>query len=178
MKYNRYFVEGCEQKDISRSFIRILLACSDAFSLIYFRYKENEKQKKSTLKIKKKFAPYKLCSKEVTEWPGTKLYGNEQGHIYQMETYSIDMAMLPVFDSVDTIWDWDYPQFPMDPCFYRNGYAWFSISTHEHDNSLYLREDESVPSVLDLESFGLKLIPQGEVKESELFYNDCFRKST
>ncbi len=155
-----YYVDGCENKDVFQMFMKVLIGCSDSFSLIYFRYKENEKPKRGVSKIKKGLLPYRISSKKVDAWPGTKILENKQGHIYQMETYVADPNQIPIMEQVDTLWDWSYPRFPMDPCFYRDGHVWFLSTTHENINKLYL-EENSFPSADDLESIGLKLVLLG-----------------
>ena len=169
--YNSYFVDGCEKEETSHSFLSVILSYSDAFSLIYFRYRENEKLSKTASAIKKKLEPYKLFSQDVTEWPGTKTR-NERGHVYRMITYRADIDVLPVLEEVATLWDWDYPRYPMDPCFYKKGYAWFAVSTHEHWNKLFLMEDPSFPLASDLESIGVTLFPGKTAKTSDLYYNN------
>ena len=153
--------------------MRVILAYSDAFSFIYFRYNEKEKLSRRASLIKKRLSPFELDSRDVTEWPGTKIL-NERNHIYRMVTYRVDFDVLPILEKVNTLWDWDYPKFPMDPCFYKKGYAWFVVTTHEHCNVLYMREDADFPIVDDLESLGVSLIPEKKVSASELFYNSYY----
>ena len=170
MTYTSYYIENCESKDVTDRLIRVLLAGSDAFSLIYFRYHKYEIESKSVRNIKKRLAPYQLLSQNVLAWPGTQLMKNDRGHIYQMITYSVDIEQINILGDVDSLWDWDYPKHPMDLCFYRNGLAWFEMSAHERSNTIYLRDDE-LPSADFFEEIGLKLTPQKTVKETELFYH-------
>ena len=88
-----------------------------------------------------------------------------------MVTYSIpkDFTFVDVFDMVNTLWDWDYPEYPMDPCFYRNGKVFFATCTHERINELYLNSEGDSLSARDFESIGLKLIYQGRISEEQLF---------
>lgn len=163
MVYDSYFVEGLENKICSQIFIKLLLACSDSFSLIYFRNSETEKYKRTTLKIKQALAPYLLSSEIVTAWPGTSMMGEHTNQVYLMECYKVIknnqiFDQISVLNRVDTLWDWNYPRFPMDPCFYKDGRVWFQSTIHEHMNKLFL-EQHSFPSVEDIESIGLKLIP-------------------
>ena len=168
-----YRVNGCEDKDTSHLFMRAILAYSDAFSLIYFKYRHEEELTEGVSKIKEKLAPFELDSRYVTVWPGTKII-NRRGNAYKMITYRIDYDVIPILEEVNTLWDWDYPQFPMDPCFYRKGRAWFAVSTHEHWNALYLKEDGNYPLVSDLESLGVSLEYVNQVAEVELFYNQHY----
>ncbi len=175
--YNNYSVVGCENKEISHRFLRVLLAYSDALSLIYFRYQTEEKFSSKVSQIKRRLSPFELDSRDVTEWPGTKVR-NDQGHLYRMITYQVNMNIVPILEEVDTLWDWDYPLFPMDPCFYKKGYAWFAVSTHERWNSLYLQETDSFPLASDLESIGVTLISRGKATAPELFYNQNYTLSS
>ena len=168
--YNSYYVDGCEKEEITHRFLRVILSYSDTFSLIFFRYRENEKLSKTAAVIKKKLAPYKIYSQDVVQWPGT-ITRNEQGHIYRMIFYRAVIDVLPTLEKVATLWDWDYPHYPMDPCFYKKEYAWFSVSTHEHWNELLLREDPAFPLASDLESIGVTLFPGKTVTPSEIYYN-------
>jgi hypothetical protein len=55
---------------------------------------------------------------------------------------------------VDCLFDWDYPIAPMDICFYKDGYCFFSVTAHEHDACLYT-DDEGM--IGDLEKMGIEL---------------------
>ncbi len=170
--YSSFYVDGCENKDTFHIFTRAILACSDAFSLVYFRYFENEKPSKGASFIKKGLSSFKLNSRIVNQWPGTTILKNDRGHIYRMITYKADIDVIPIIETVDTLWDWCYPNYPMDPCFYKDGRAWFVTSTHERWNALYLN-DNMLKFVSDFESLGVTLVPKTKKEETELFYNEC-----
>ena len=174
MCYNKFYVDGCEKKEKSHILFQTILSFSDALSLVYFKYKENEKLSKSAAQMKRHLVSYKIHSQNVIEWPGTKTL-NDNGHIYQMITYRIDNNLRSILDTVDTIWDWDYPAFPMDPAFYKDGYCWFQVTAHERLNTLFLKEDNLFPSLRDFENIGVTLIPKGKATESELFFNKYAR---
>ena len=172
MRYMQFYVKNCDRDDVSGLLFQVLLKNSDAFSLIYFRYNVKNKMGQSTRKIKTAMASYKLSSGYVTEWPGTRLFGDQRGQIYRMEVYRADLKLLPLFEQVKILWEWDYPKYPMDPCFYRDGYAWFVTTSHECINTMYVKKSEYVPFVTQLEYLGLELEPEGSVDESELFHLD------
>ena len=170
--YERYYVEGLESEENSSALMRILMNYCDSFSLVYFRYRENEKQKRETVRIKKILSKYKINSKSVMEWPGTKQITNHMGHIYNLVTYRIESDMsnvLPFMDEVGSMWNWDYPDYPMDPCFYKNGLAMFFLTCHEKLSTIYLRKNEGYPTISELESIGLNLIFEGTVPESKIY---------
>jgi len=88
-----------------------------------------------------------------------------------MITYKAELDIIPIIETVDTLWDWYYPNYPMDPCFYKNGRAWFVTSTHERWNALYL-DNSMLHFVPDFESLGVTLIPRAKKEERERFYNE------
>lgn len=173
-KYDVYYVDGCENREIYQNMIAIATAFCDTMSLVYFKYKQNEKSSESTKAIKKALGKYKKKSKSVTEWPLTET--RDFGHIYNMVTYNIPHDLPETFifsdalEMVNTLWDWTYPEYPMDPCFYRNGLIFFASSTHEQMNELYLRSDGDYLSVNDFESAGLHLTYLRTVSEEEIFH--------
>ena len=179
MKYRQYNIEGCENPKVTRQLYALLTAHSKAFSLIYFRYDRKEKYSRTTQKIEKKLKNYEIGSREVKKWPGTETL--DERSIYKMVTYRIDEESLwdiiDVFDTTKTVWDWDYPKYPMDICFYReDGLAWFYITAHERHNTLIL-DDSMGLSVLDIESIGVKLVAEKKPDENDLLYNMCFTQS-
>ena len=162
MEYRQYRIEGCDDARVTRQLYALLTAHSKAFSLIYFQRDRNEKYSRKTQKIKDKLEQYEISSREIMEWPGTKTL--DERSVYRMVTYRIDEEsmwdIMDVFDMTKTIWDWDYPKYPMDICFYReDGLAWFYITAHERLNTLILDGSLGV-SVLDIESTGVKLVPE------------------
>ena len=172
----QYYVEGIDNKDIYSKFVRIMLCYSEAFSLVYYRRSENERVKHSTKDIKKRLAPYKIYSKNVSQWPGT-VTRNLQNHIYQLCVYRSDNADWGVIDTLEkanSIWEWDYPKFPMDLAFYRKGYAWFSSTAHEHLNQLYLSEEteKNFLTIRDLKGVGIELTYETEVDDSTVYYDE------
>ena len=171
-EYKCYYVDGCEQSKVWQLFQRILLAYSDAFSLIFFRYSTDEAWSQSVSGIYRDLCQYKINEQKVTEWPGTRVLGDR--HIYDMVMYRIEgisFEIMDVLERVDTLWKWDYPDYPMDICFYRNGTAWFASSAHEKWNAFYLQSgDDNLPLVSDIESLGVKLEYKGKVTEDQMFH--------
>ena len=167
--YDVYYVEGCEDRELYQAMIGFAIALCDTLSLVYFKYKHNEKSSESVKAIKRALRKYAIKSENVLEWPLTET--RDTNHIYNMVIYSIpkDFTFVDVFDMVNTLWDWDYPEYPMDPCFYRNGKVFFATCTHERINELYLNSEGDSLSARDFEIIGLKLIYQGSVSEEQLF---------
>lgn len=143
-----YYVESLDDRATYIRFIDYMLARSAAFSVVYFKYHEAEKTKKSTLEIKKRLDPYKLWSRNVSKWPGTETM-NKSGHIYRLIIYKSDAAVSEFLKVVETLYEWDYPRYPMDLAFYRDGYAWFASSAHEGLNWLYTDDTTIVKQLSD-----------------------------
>ena len=172
-KYDVYYVDGCEEREIYQKMIGIATAFCDTMSFIYFKYKQNESCSESIKGIKKALLKYKIESKKVTKWPLTET--KDFGHIYYMVTYNIPHDLPESFtfsdtlEMVNSLWDWNYPEYPMDPCFYRNGLVFFASCTHEKMNELYLHSEGDTLSKKDYESIGLKLTYLRSVQEDQLF---------
>ena len=163
-----FFVKNFDtiEKSKYNDFLRYMLDNSDEFSLVYFKYKESEPTKKSTYEIKKRLSPYKISAKNVNVMP-SMITLNENGHIYRLTRYESSSEVEEILSSVDMLYDWDYPKYPMDLCFYKNGYCWFAVSSHEYWNAIYTNDNEIIN---DLEKIGLEIEYYGETKENELFY--------
>lgn len=163
-----YYVEEFKNKESYLAFIRYMLLNSDTFSLIYFKYIESEKTKKSVKEVKKALEHLKIYSCNTLKWPGTETTNNDH-HIYRMIIYNSLLDAEKVLNKVEQIYEWQYPQLPMDLCFYKNGYAWFASCAHENLNWLYTNE---ISVVEDLKTLGVDLFFRKDVDESILFYNN------
>ena len=175
---NKYHVENFTSKSVYHDFLSLMLAHSDAFSLVYFQYDRNEEPHENVRRIMEALSPYEISNKDVTRWPGTITM--DFRHIYNLRVYRINKInpivvfdILDVLETADSLWDWDYPKYPMDLCFYKNGFAWFASSAHEQWNALYT--DEPAGIAADLESIGLQLSQGGDIVDSELFYDESLR---
>ena len=69
---------------------------------------------------------------------------------------------------VDAIYDWDYPKYPMDLCFYRDGYAWFATSSHECWNALYTND---ISIIEELKTLGVSIFRDDDTDDENLFYD-------
>lgn len=126
----RYLVNENCKKEVYRSFIEFMLLNSDTFSLVYFRYSKAEKMTKSVQIIYDTLKPYMIRSSNGNQWPGTTVFGKNE-HIYEISLYSSTLKVKDTLAIVDKIFDWNYPNFPMDLCFYKDGYEWYSSTSHE-----------------------------------------------
>ena len=175
---NKYHVENFTSKSVYHAFLSLMLAHSDAFSLVYFQYDRNEEPHENVRRIMEALSPYEISNKDVTRWPGTITM--DFRHIYNLRVYRINKTnpiavfdILDVLETADSLWDWDYPKYPMDLCFYKNGFAWFASSAHEQWNALYT--DEPAGIAADLESIGLQISQGGDIADDELFHEESLR---
>ena len=168
-----YFLEEFENKEKYNSFIEYMLTYSDTFSLVYFKYRENEKLNSNVKKIKELLRPYKIFAVNGNQWPSTVTL-NQNNHIYNVVLYRADMDSKVALLKAVGIFEWDYPAFPMDLCFYRNGYAWFSLSAHEHIANLFLEDDKTFSDLTDL---GINLYYECDIDNSKLFFERAIMKT-
>lgn len=170
-----YHIEESAEKELYLRFVEYMLDESEAFSLVYFKYDKSEPTKKSTKEVAEMLKPYKICSQETCSWPSNMTL-NENGHIYKLALYRAERGAFDALAKAEGLFDWDYPKFPMDLCFFKDGYAWFVSSGHSQYAALYTDSDDVVACLSDI---GTKIRPNGEVKESNLYtIEDAKRKIT
>ena len=160
-----YFLEEFKNTNDYIKFINYMLINSDCFSLVYFKYREDEKTKKGIKEIQELLKPFKLHSARTNKWPGTVTYDDK--HIYKLVFYTSKQECLSALSQVDNIFGWNYPMAPMDLCFYKDGYCWFSSISHERMAFLNTDENECIQQ---LQEIGANLKFIGE--ENNLFYMD------
>ena len=72
-----YYLDEFKSKDEYAKFIEYMLKNSDFFSVIYFRYNEQEPLKRSVKQIRDELRKYKIYSKNTKEWPGKRWQGSK-----------------------------------------------------------------------------------------------------
>lgn len=162
---SQYSVNNLDNPNSYLHFVKYMLLNSDCFSLIYFKYKKGEKNKKTTCVIKNGLSPFKIHSQDVHQWPGT--ISQDYNHIYRFVLYRSKLEAFKVLSLAEHLYDWNYPKFPMDLCFYKDGYAWFWSSSHEYWNSIYAETDKTI---CELKALGLTLDYIQKVNRSSLYY--------
>ena len=108
--------------------------------------------------------PFLLYSENTIHLPSMETQDRE--HIYRLNVYRACMQVIPILEEVTSLWKWDYPQYPMDLCFFRSSYAWFVSSAHEKSAFLYTND---LGNVNELRDFGLTLIEGKSVSDDSLF---------
>lgn len=156
-----YYLDEFKSIEQYNQFMQYMLLKSDTFSLVYFKYRENEKMKKTTKKIYDSLKKYRLFSKKTNNWPNTENLDTD--HIYNFVMYSSEERCLETLLQVQGIYGWDYPDAPMDLCFYRNGYCWLAVTAHERMAYLYT---DNLEEVEKLQSLGAELTYENSVSET------------
>lgn len=167
----KYFIEDFKDKETYSKLINYMVLNSDKFSLVYFKYSENESPKKSVKEIKALLNPYKIYAVNGNQWPSMVTL-NENNHIYNIALYKSEQGIEKILTKVDNLFDWDYPLRPMDLCFYKDGYAWFASSAHERFACIYINDKKLYSELTDL---GVGLCDAGDIDESKLFLEQSIK---
>ena len=163
----KYYIRDFDNKENYLKFIHYLMSNSDTFSLVYFRYQENSKPTRTTKQVSKMLDPYKIYAERVYEWPSMITW--DTVHIYKLTMYRACEEAEEALALADCLYDWDYSKYPMDLCFYKDGYCWFATSSHECWNALYTN---SKKTKIELEKLGVIIDDECDFDESNLFYNE------
>ncbi len=166
------FIFNPESKDQYNELVSLLHSASEAFSLTYYREDEKEEYSPSVQEIRKQLEPALIHSELTRVMPSMQIGGNYG--LYELALYRTEIPQFSTLtDASSSLWDWDYPNLPMDLCFFRNGAAWFISSAHERFAYLYLSDDDMSEYLLAmLREVGLEFEEQGSREEKDLFHDD------
>lgn len=167
-----YILDEFEDKEIYLRFVRYMLLHSDTFSLVYFKYTDSEKTKRTTKEVKELLSPYKIFAVNGNQWPSMVTL-NENNHIYRITLYKAEPGAEVGLTKAEKLFDWDYPLLPMDLCFYKDGYAWFGSSGHSRYAFLYVDNEQTVE---ELKMLGISLQFDREINRSKLFLETSLKK--
>ena len=167
----QYYLEDFKNKEQYCKFINYMVENSDKFSLVYFKYSENGKVKSTVKEMEKLLRPYKIFSYNGNQWPSTVTL-NENNHIYKITLYKVAPGVEEILTKPNDLLDWDYPNLPMDLCFYKNGYSWFASAAHEHYASVYLETKQEYLNLIDL---GIDMSFVKDVDQSKLFLESSLK---
>ena len=101
----------------------------------------------------------------MNKWPGTE--SQDYGHIYRMTVYRSDIKVESILKQVEHLYAWNYPAYPMDLCFYKDGFAWFWSSSHEGISCFY--SDDKIAQ--ELNELGVELQLCKKINKLELYYD-------
>lgn len=138
----KYLINSFSSKEAYVSFINYAVTHSDYFSLVYFRYSEKDRVKKSIKEIHNKLQKHKVCVKRGGRWPEV-IVSPENKHVYKVVLYKSDTDVIPILSVVNSLQEWEFPQYPEELCFYRDGICWITtvhLYTDNNNEINYLSE--------------------------------------
>lgn len=150
----KYDIDGLQDHNKYTHFIDYMFGISDAFSLVFFRYKEDEKYSPTAARIKEKLERFKIYEKPTCAWGGTVTFDTRHEYLYSL--YRCDIGAREILLSADNLFEWDYEKYPMDLCFFKEGYSFFSSTVHEH-RAVLCTDDEK--AIEDLTQLGIECNP-------------------
>lgn len=170
----RYCFENFKSKEKYEEFIDYMLSNSDYFSLVYFKYKSKEKYTETVKEIRDLLRFYKVSAYKSNNMP-SMITLNMNNHIYETVIYKADIGTKTALLKVNDIFDWDYPEYPMDLCFFKDGYAWVITSAHEKDALIYTDNNKEIRTLKKM-GFDITFFDEvdntisGKTKDGKLFW--------
>ena len=161
----RYDINGLQDHNKYAQFIDYMLAACDAFSLVYFRYEENEVYSPTVIRVKEQLERFKIYEKPTNAWGSTVTFDTRHEYLYTL--YRCDVEAREILLSVDNLFEWDYEKYPMDLCFFKDGYSFFNSSAHESVAELG-SDDEKL--IEDFKKMGLECKPLPDI-DGALFFD-------
>ena len=99
----------------------------------------------------KKLHPYRLKQRHTpVEWPSTHCLGKSGNVDYDISVFQACKAIQPYLLEPGGLFQWKYPHFPEDLCFFYGGYCWLSTSAHERSAEIYVSTQEEVEEIKQL----------------------------
>ena len=83
---------------------------------------------------------------------------------YIIRVYRADMAAEKILQKPKSLFDWNWPSYPMDLSFFKDGVCWFATTAHEKVACVYTEADALLE---DLRKIGL--VFKKETFETEPF---------
>lgn len=104
-----------------------MLIKADSFSLVV---RDTLELKGSGKKILDKLNPFLLKEDHVSKWPGTELLMGKAKYY----SYSLNNRSIEILSEINSLFDWQQPEFPEDLTFYRKDKIIFVSISHEKDS--------------------------------------------
>lgn len=102
--------------------------------------------------------PYVLDQSQETEWPGTKLLGNDTALVSSFSLVPETVEILA--KTVEGLFDWIEPGLPEDLCILRtDGRPWLVTISHEHDGYFELSGEEEETLTSEIPGLSLSEAP-------------------
>jgi len=135
--------------DVYERLIKYALKTSDAFMFVICNYGGDSLFEERILPFIKELEPLLIKNRmNDPRWPGTE--ASEEIHRYKIHFYRSDPSALKTLLRPISLYNWQYPYFPEDLCFFRDGYCWFSTTAHEELSCIYVKDDQELNQLYDI----------------------------
>ncbi len=112
MKYTTY-----------KTLLEFALDEADTFSLVWGNFSFDS----SAYELIEQLSPWIISDYSSCSWPGTELVGQKA----RVKTYEVNTETIEILKCVNSVFDFQAPQYPEDLAFYRNGQVVFASVAHE-----------------------------------------------
>ncbi|WP_294360138.1 hypothetical protein [uncultured Clostridium sp.] len=127
----------------------------------------DEKFNKGTECFLKKTERYLLKSRNNPIWPSNEpKYGSNVKEI-NINVYKVCDEVKQYLMDPQGLFNWKYPNYPDDLCFFKDGYCWFNIVAHENIAFMHLKNKNEIE---EIKKMGFKF--SIDEYSGELFYED------
>lgn len=152
------YLEAGPKENAYRKLIRFALATCDAFSLTTRGAGRDADYAAKVKKVLDRIEPYLIKIKESSCYPMAKEY------FYQCDEKLVEFLLEP-----QNLYNWNWPNYPQDPCFYRKGFIWLCTVSHEEECTIILRNKEERAL---LKSYGIRLGKYERDDENGMHYEE------
>ena len=117
--------------DTYNKLIRYSLETCDAFMFVCCNYYNSGIYKKEVKPFVKDFQPLAIKRRHDPQWPGTTTSDQGGKYKFNINFYRCDESAYDLLIKPGNIFGWEYPHYPENLCFFREGYVWLSTVAHE-----------------------------------------------
>lgn len=102
---------------------------SDAFMFVFCNYDKIADYKETKCSFQEQLKPFLIKTRHNPLWPSTELTSCPAN--VDVCVYRTAPAVKEFLNTVDSVFDWDYPNRPEDLSFFYHNECWFGSSAHE-----------------------------------------------
>lgn len=124
------------------NFLRYALERSDAFLLVFCDYDSKQSYEKRKKKLREELSGYRIKSRRNPSWPSNEIHTDKYKCFVDIHRMSLEV--LPFLLKTEGIYNWMYPTYPEDLCFFKNGKCWFASCAHERFASILLKTEADI----------------------------------
>lgn len=131
-------------------FIKYAIDTCDAFMLLVGNYRQDPLFEQRMMPFLKKLDPLLVKTRKDADcWPGTDsvLDPRREIRVYRSHPSAFESLIQPV-----SLYNWQYPCFPEDLAFFRKGYCWMGMVSHDETAFILSRDEEEL---VRLEKMGI-----------------------